>query len=95
MTKANRRKRRRQALPPYESSEQLEARLKAFALATREWAINAAKIPFPDNNISVLAGPTRRVRPKPPASKRGRAIDSRPRDAEEVPPEESPGDADV
>ncbi|CAB3741006.1 hypothetical protein LMG22037_06442 [Paraburkholderia phenoliruptrix] len=36
MTKANRRKRRRQSMPPYESSEQLRARLKAFALATRQ-----------------------------------------------------------
>ncbi|SOE87403.1 hypothetical protein SAMN05446935_8027 [Burkholderia sp. YR290] len=63
MTKANRRKRRRASLPPYESSEQLEARLRAYALATREWAIEAAKIPFPEN-ISVLAGPLRRVEPK-------------------------------
>ncbi|SIT41793.1 conserved hypothetical protein [Paraburkholderia piptadeniae] len=36
MTRANRRKRRRQSLPPYESSEQLRACLKAFALATRK-----------------------------------------------------------
>ncbi|MBN3754728.1 hypothetical protein G3N95_17400 [Paraburkholderia sp. Tr-20389] len=95
MTKANRRKRRRQALPPDESIEQIDARMRAFALATREWWRKAAKTPFPDNNITVLAGPTRRVRPEPAASKRERAIDSRPRDAEEVPPEQSPGDADV
>jgi hypothetical protein len=42
MTKANRRKRRRQSLPPYESSEQIDARLKTFALATRDWAVQAA-----------------------------------------------------
>jgi hypothetical protein len=95
VTKANRRKRRRQALLPNESIEQMDARMRAFALATREWWIKAAKTPFPDNSITVLAGPTRRVRPKPPASKRVRAIDSRPGDAEEVPPEESPGDADA
>ncbi|SKD04108.1 hypothetical protein SAMN05445504_9140 [Burkholderia sp. CF099] len=35
MTTANRRKRRRQSMPPYQSSEQLRAHLKAFALATR------------------------------------------------------------
>ncbi|MEC5405996.1 hypothetical protein VOM14_10555 [Paraburkholderia sp. MPAMCS5] len=69
MTKANRRKRRRQATPPYESSEQLEARLTAFALRTREWAINAAKIPCPDDSITVMAGPLRRrVRSKPAVS---------------------------
>jgi hypothetical protein len=39
MTKANRRKRRRQSMPPYESSEQIEAHMKAFALRTREWFI--------------------------------------------------------
>lgn len=60
MTNANRRKRRRQALPPYESSEQFKARMKAFALRTREGAINAAKIPFPDDSITVMAGPLRR-----------------------------------
>lgn len=69
MTKANRRKRRRQALPPYESSEQFAARMKAFALRTRERAINAAKIPFPDDSIIVMAGPLRRrVRSKPAVS---------------------------
>ena len=67
MTKANRRKRRRQSMPPYESSEQIEARMKAFALRTREWTINVARIPFPDH-ITVLAGPIRRVRPKPATS---------------------------
>ncbi|CAG9219321.1 hypothetical protein BCAR13_410046 [Paraburkholderia caribensis] len=95
MTGANRRKRWRQASPPNETLEQMDARMRAFALATREWWIKAAKIPFPDNDITVLAGPTRHVRPTPPASKRERAIDSRPRDAEEAPPEDSPGDADV
>ncbi|SKD04106.1 hypothetical protein SAMN05445504_9138 [Burkholderia sp. CF099] len=63
MTKANRRKRRRQSMPPYESSEQIEARMTAFVLRTREWAINTAKIPFPDD-VTVLAGPIRRRRPK-------------------------------
>lgn len=62
MTKANRRKRRRQSMPPYESSEQLRARLEAFALRTRERAIIAARIPFADDRITVLAGPIRRVR---------------------------------
>ena len=93
MTRANRRKRRRQSLPPYESSEQLRARLKAFALATRERAINAARVPFPDN-ITVLAGPLGRVRPKPLAPKRRPAIDKGPQDSGEVPADGSRGDAD-
>jgi hypothetical protein len=59
MTKANRRKRRRQSMPPYESSEQIEAHMKAFALRTREWFIEVARIPFPDDRITVLAGPLR------------------------------------
>ncbi|MFM0122672.1 hypothetical protein P0D73_27890 [Paraburkholderia sp. RL18-101-BIB-B] len=56
-------------MPPYESSEQIEARMKAFALRTREWFIEVARIPFPDDRITVLAGPLRRrVRPKPATS---------------------------
>jgi hypothetical protein len=94
MTRANRRKRRRQSLPPYESSEQMEARVKAFALATREWAINAAKIPFPDD-ITVLAGPLGRVRTKPLAPERKPAIGSRAQDSQEVPTDGSRGDADA
>lgn len=69
LTKANRRKRRRKAMPPYESSEQIEARMTAIVLRTRDWAINAAKIPFPDESITVMAGPLRRrVRSKPATS---------------------------
>ncbi|WP_109484050.1 hypothetical protein [Paraburkholderia sp. C35] len=64
MTKANRRKRRRESLPPYESSEQLQARLWAFAMATREQAMRPRTVAFPDH-VTVLAGPLRRVRTAP------------------------------
>ncbi|MFM0303479.1 hypothetical protein PQQ99_25530 [Paraburkholderia sediminicola] len=49
------------ALPPDETSAQLRARLRRFALATRDDATGAATIPFPEH-VSVLAGPLRRSR---------------------------------
>lgn len=94
MTKANRRKKRRASLPFDESSEQLRARLMAFALATRERVIEASAIPFPDH-IMVLAGPLRHVRPKPLASQSEPTIDGLPRDREDIPSDGSRGDADV
>ncbi|WP_157025162.1 hypothetical protein [Paraburkholderia heleia] len=57
--------RTRAALSPDETSGQLRARLRRFALATRDDATRAARtatIPFPEQ-VSVLAGPLRRVRP--------------------------------
>ncbi|MBB5502195.1 hypothetical protein [Paraburkholderia sp. MM5384-R2] len=56
---------KRPALPPDETSGQLRARLRRFALATCDGATHAsstATIPFPEH-VSVLAGPLRRVRP--------------------------------
>jgi hypothetical protein len=48
-------------LPPDETPEQLRARLRRFALATRDVAYQKGMIPFPEH-VSVLAGPLRRVR---------------------------------
>lgn len=53
-------RRKRPALPPVETSEQLRARLRAFALATREDAMKPRKVPFPEH-VTVLAGPLKRV----------------------------------
>ncbi|SOE64650.1 hypothetical protein SAMN05446935_2503 [Burkholderia sp. YR290] len=44
---------------PGETSEELVARLRAFALATRDEALRRAKIAVPEH-ISVLAGPLRK-----------------------------------
>jgi hypothetical protein len=55
--------RRRDSLPPAETSEQLRARLRAFALATREEAMRPVNVPFPDH-VTVLGGPLRRSRPR-------------------------------
>jgi hypothetical protein len=49
------------AVPPDETPDQLRARLRRFALATRDEVRRAATIPFPEH-ISVLTGPLRRVR---------------------------------
>ncbi|MFM0100859.1 hypothetical protein PQQ87_35055 [Paraburkholderia nemoris] len=49
------------APPPDETSAQLRARLRHFALATRDDATGAATIPFPEH-VTVLAGPLRRNR---------------------------------
>jgi hypothetical protein len=49
---------KRPALPPVETSEQLRARLRAFALATREEAMKPRKVSFPEH-VMVLAGPLR------------------------------------
>lgn len=55
------RHRKRPAQPPDETSAQLRARLRRFALATRDDATGAATNPFPEH-VSVLAGPLRRIR---------------------------------
>ncbi|CAB3798078.1 hypothetical protein [Paraburkholderia caffeinilytica] len=52
-------RRKQPALRPVETSEQLGARLRAFALATREQAMKPRKVPFPEH-VMVLAGPLRR-----------------------------------
>ncbi|MBN3761025.1 hypothetical protein [Burkholderia sp. Ac-20365] len=49
----------RHALPPAETSEQLRARLRKFAMLTRSEATRARTVPFPEN-VTVLAGPLRR-----------------------------------
>lgn len=43
---------------PNETSAQLRARLRRFALATREEAMQPVTVPFPEH-VSVLAGPLR------------------------------------
>jgi hypothetical protein len=60
MKKVNPR-RRRDSLPPAETSEQLKARLRAFVLATREDAMRPVNVPPPDH-VTVLAGPLRHKR---------------------------------
>ncbi|VVD33604.1 conserved protein of unknown function [Paraburkholderia dioscoreae] len=60
-------RRKRAALPPVETSEQLQVRLRAYALATRESAMKPRKVPFPEH-VTVLAGPLRRVRARPSGS---------------------------
>lgn len=47
--------------PPDETSAQLRARLRRFALHTRDEATGAATVPFP-GHVTVLAGPRRRTR---------------------------------
>lgn len=49
------------ALPPEETSAQLRARLRRFALATHHVATGTATIPFP-GHVTVLAGPLQRNR---------------------------------
>ncbi|KXU90046.1 hypothetical protein CI15_07710 [Paraburkholderia monticola] len=51
-------------LPPDETSGQLRARLRRFALATRDDATRTSRtatIPFPEQ-VTVLVGPLRRAR---------------------------------
>ncbi|MFM0320163.1 hypothetical protein PQR36_35175 [Paraburkholderia nemoris] len=55
------RHRKRPAQPPDETSAQLRARLRRFALATRHDAAGAATMPLPEH-VTVLAGPLRRTR---------------------------------
>ncbi|MDH6147236.1 MULTISPECIES: hypothetical protein [Paraburkholderia] len=45
---------------PRETSDELRARLRRFALLTREQALRPATVPFPEN-VTVLAGPLRKV----------------------------------
>ncbi len=52
-------KRKRLALPPTETSEQLRARLRHFAMLTRAEATRSSDVPFPEH-VTVLAGPLRR-----------------------------------
>ena len=54
------RHRKRPAPPPDETSAQLRARLRRFALATPDEATGAATMPFPEH-VTVLAGPLRRI----------------------------------
>ncbi|SDR60949.1 hypothetical protein [Paraburkholderia tuberum] len=59
-------KRRKQKHPtphPDETSEELRARLRRIADATREQAMQPATVPFPEH-VTVLAGPLRKVRKK-------------------------------
>ncbi|MCO4875600.1 hypothetical protein VOI32_00970 [Paraburkholderia caribensis] len=44
-----------------ETSEELRARLRAFAILTREQAMRQSTVAFPED-VSVLAGPLQKVR---------------------------------
>lgn len=61
MNKASRKKARTANDPPAETSEELRARLRAFAELTREHAMRQSAVPFPEG-VTVLAGPLRKVR---------------------------------
>ncbi len=53
--------RRRRPTPlPRETSDELQDRLRKFALLTREQALRPATVPFPEH-VTVLAGPLREV----------------------------------
>lgn len=52
--------RKRSGLLPAETSEQLRARLRRFAVANRDDARQAGTLPFPER-VTVLAGPLRRI----------------------------------
>lgn len=52
--------RKRSGLPPVETSGQLRARLRRFAVATHDDSRPAGTPPFPEN-VTVLAGPLRRI----------------------------------
>jgi hypothetical protein len=58
MMKSGKRK-GRAPLPPDETSEQLQARLRAYALATRAGAMEPTTVSFPEH-VTVLAGPLKK-----------------------------------
>lgn len=57
------RKRKEKNPLPNETSEELRARLRRFALVTREEALHPATTPFPEN-VTALAGPLRKAQVK-------------------------------
>lgn len=54
-------RRKRQTQPPDETSEELQARLRRFAVTTHEETMRPATVPFPEH-VTVLAGALRKVR---------------------------------
>lgn len=61
MGKTKRKKAKTPDLPPSETTEELTARLRAYAERTREQAMRQPTVPFPED-VTVLAGPLRKVR---------------------------------
>ncbi|MHB9833267.1 hypothetical protein Q8F57_000350 [Paraburkholderia terrae] len=61
MNKLKRKKTRVANDLPAETSEELRARLREFAVLTREQALRQSTVPFPED-VTVLAGPLRKVR---------------------------------
>jgi hypothetical protein len=61
MNKTKRKKAKATNLPPSETTEELIARLRAYADRTREQAMRKPIVPFPED-VTVLAGPLRKVR---------------------------------
>jgi hypothetical protein len=61
MNKAKRKRARAANDPPVETTEALRARLRAFAELTREQAMRQVAASHPED-VTVLAGPLRRVR---------------------------------
>lgn len=60
MNRANQKKARATHDSPAETSEELRARLRAFAELTRKHAMRQSTVPFPEC-VTVLAGPLRKV----------------------------------
>ncbi|MHB9835129.1 hypothetical protein Q8F57_009850 [Paraburkholderia terrae] len=61
MGKTKRKKAKAADIPPSETTEELTARLRAYAERTREQAMRQSTVPFPEG-VTVLAGPLRKVR---------------------------------
>jgi hypothetical protein len=61
MNRVKRKKARTANDPPAETSEELRARLRAFAELTREHAMLQSTVSFPEG-VTVLAWPLRKVR---------------------------------
>lgn len=61
MSKTKRKKAKADNLPPFETTEELIARLRAYAKRTREQATRQRTVPFPED-VTILAGPLRKAR---------------------------------
>lgn len=61
MSKTKRKRAKEANLPPSETTEELVARLRAYAERTREQAMRRLTVPAPEH-VTVLAGPLRKMR---------------------------------
>jgi hypothetical protein len=61
MSKTKRKRTKEANLAPSETTEELTARLRAYAERTREQAMRRLTVPFP-KDVTVPAGPLRTVR---------------------------------